>query len=82
MKVEVVDVVGDQAVGEAKRGVDVVDDRATGLRERVVRAPARRAAIAARLVLEQLDAQVLGAAGQHPPHRARLGAVEIGEHRV
>ena len=36
MEVEVVDVVGDEAVGEAHRGAHVVDHGAAGLGERVV----------------------------------------------
>ena len=67
---------------EAQRGAHVVDHRAAGLGERVVRAPVRRAAVAVGRVLEQLDAQVGPALGQHPPHRARLGAAEVDEDRV
>jgi hypothetical protein len=33
-------------------------------------------------VLEQLDAQVVGPRGQHPPHRAGLVAVQVGEDRI
>jgi len=52
VEVEVVDVVGDEPVGEAQRGAQVVDDRAAGLGERVLRAPARRAAVAVGRALE------------------------------
>ena len=58
MEGEVVDVVGDQPVGEAHGGAHVVDHRAAGLAEGVVRAPARGAAVAVGRALEQLDAQV------------------------
>ena len=68
----------------AKRNVaaHVVHDRPPGLAVRVGRAPVRRPALAVGLVLEQLDLEVLGPAGQHAPHRPRLGAAQVGEHRV
>jgi len=82
VEAERVCVFGDQPTGEAERGPDVVDDRATGLGEDVVRAPARGAARVVGLVLEQLDAQRGRLSGQHPPHRARLVVLEAGEDRV
>jgi hypothetical protein len=33
-------------------------------------------------VLEQLDPQLVRLRGEHGPHRAGLGAVEVREHRV
>ena len=47
-----------------------------------MRAPVRGAAVAVGRVLEQLDAQVGPALGEHAPHRARLGAAEVDEDRV
>jgi hypothetical protein len=42
VKREVVHVLGDLAITEPERRVDVVHDRPAGLDERVVRAPVRR----------------------------------------
>ena len=64
-----------------KLRLDVVDDRAAG-RERVAGDPVGRAALLVGVVLVQLDLQVLGAAGQHPPHRADVLALEVAEGRV
>jgi hypothetical protein len=75
-------VVGDQAVAEAERRLDVVDDFAPGLRERVRRDPVRAARVLAGLVSSELDAQIGGAARQHPPHVPRLRAGEVAEHRI
>ncbi len=81
-EVEVVDVVGDPAVlGEAELRLDVVDHGAAG-GEGVAGDPVGRAGLLAGLVLVQLDLQVGGAPGQHPPHRADLVSLEIAERRV
>ena len=78
-EVELVDVVGDPAVGvEAKSGLDVVDHRAPG-GEGVAGDPVGAAGLLAGLVLVQLDLQIGGAAGQHPPHRPDLLALEVAE---
>ena len=42
----------------------------------------RRSAVAVGGMLEQLDAQVGPALGEHAPHRARLRAAEVREHGV
>src|ERR1700754_5052460 len=62
---ELVDVRGDPTVGEREAGADVVDDGAAVPGELVVRLPARAAGRLARVVLEQLDLQAAGTAGQH-----------------
>ena len=67
---EAVDVVGDQPVVDADVGLDVVDHRPPGLGERVARDPVRRASRRARPA-RRSDPR---AAGEHAPHRARLGA--------
>jgi hypothetical protein len=42
----------------------------------------RAAALVAPLVLGQPHLEVLRPAGEHPPHRARLLAAQVREHRV
>ena len=73
---------GDQPVREAEAGPHVVVHLAPGLGEGVVGQPAGRAARLVGTVLDQLDAQVLGPAGEHPPHRARLLPAQLLEDRV
>jgi seryl-tRNA synthetase len=82
VEAELVTVLGDQPVPESEGRPNVVVDVATGLRERVVGEPVRGAGIVRRLVLEQLDVQVVGAARQHPPHRTGLLAAQVLEDRV
>ena len=62
---------GDQAVLEAELRADVVVHAPAG-RERVVGEPVRAAALRVRLVLGEPHLEVLRAAGEHAPHRARL----------
>jgi hypothetical protein len=75
-------VLDDQPVAEHERRPDVVDDRAAGLREDVVRAPAGAAGPVVAGVLEQLDPQLLRLGREHPPHLARLVAAQVGEDGV
>ena len=74
--------VEDQPAAKPEAGVDVVDDRAAGLGEHVVRPPVRRPARLVGVVLEELDPQVAGRLAEHLPHRTRLALAEAGEDRV
>src|ERR1039457_2308598 len=72
---------GDQIVLEMELGTNIVVDSATG-REGVIGEPARGSALTCRFMLDKLDLEVLGAPGEHPPHRSGLLAPQICEHRI
>src|ERR1700761_2865215 len=79
VEVEVVDVVGDQGIAvEGEVGVDVVLDPAAG-GEGVAGDPVGGPGSLVGLVLAQGDLKVASAAGQHPPHRADVVALEVPE---
>ena len=71
----------DPAVDEAELGPDVVVHLAAGP-EGVVGEPVRAPVLVAGLVLGEPYLEILGAAGEHPPHGAGLLVAEIREHRV
>jgi hypothetical protein len=68
--------VGDQPVAEAELGATVVDDVAPGCGERIAGDPVGSAGGLVGVVLDQVDADLLGAGGEHPPHPAHLLAVQ------
>src|SRR5829696_3926282 len=74
-------VVDDPPVGEAELRMDVVDDMPPAPKG-VGGDPVRGPLIAMSLVLRQLDLQVRGAPGQHPPHVPGLGPGQLAEGRV
>ena len=71
VEVEAVVVLGDQPVLEPEAGLDVVDDLPPGAKG-VVRDPVRRPRRLVGVVLGELDVEVLGAPGEHPPHPTDL----------
>ena len=82
VEAERVAVLDDQTVAEAEPGLDVVVDVAAGLAEGVVGEPVSAARVAGRFVVQQLDLQIGGARGEHPPHVPGLVSPQVGEHRV
>ena len=70
---------GDEPVRESKPGSNIVVHLSTRARERVVGNPVRASPFVVGLVLEQLHDEIVGAPGQHLPHRSGLVAGEIGE---
>jgi hypothetical protein len=79
---ERIGVAGDQTVVEPERGVNVIVDPVAGGAKRVVGHPVGASGLIVGLVLEEFHLEVLGAAGEHPPHRPGLVTFQVVEDRI